>query len=185
MKKIVLIFAMTSSFFACTNKQAESKVDESISTVARIDDNYSTLIKKHILDDYTNNDYTKFDEIVSDSAKVYFNTTVPISKTQWRELAQLHHVYFDSINWDKNDLYVKTDSIIKDEKHENNIVKAGSIYTSVWFTWNGFGKTTHSKVANPGHILFKWENNKITVARFSFDPTVLVSEISAAQSMKK
>ena len=64
-------------------------------------------------------------------------------------------------------------------------MKAGSIYTSVWFTWNRIGKTTHSKVANPGHILFKWENNKIAVARFSFDPTVLVSEISAAQSTKK
>jgi hypothetical protein len=33
--------------------------------------------------------------------------------------------------------------------------KAGGIYTAVWFTWNGSGKTTHSKVTNPGHILFK------------------------------
>jgi hypothetical protein len=175
---------MISTFFACNNKQNESKVDESISTVARIDDNYSQLVKKHILEDYTKNDYAKFDEIVSDSAKIYFNSTTPMSKSQWKDLAKLHHVYFDSINWDKNDLYIKTDSIIKDEKHENNIVKAGNIYTSVWWTWNGIGKTTHLKIANPGHTIFKWENNKITKVRFYFDPTALTEEIAASQKGK-
>ena len=64
---------------------------------------------------------------------------------------------------------------------ENNIVKAGNIYTLVWFTWNGIGKKTQTKVANPGHIIFKWENDKISVARFSFDPTALKEEIAASQ----
>ena len=181
MKKLLCIALMISTLFACNNKQNESKVDETISTVARIDDNYSQMVKKHILEDYTRNDYAKFDEIVSDSAKIYFNSTTPMSKSQWKELAQSHHVYFDSINWEKNDLYVKTDSIIKDEKHENNLVKAGNIYTLVWFTWNGIGKTTKIKVANPGQIIFKWENDKIAVARFSFDPTALKEEIAASQ----
>jgi hypothetical protein len=181
MKKLLCIALMISTLFACNNKQNESTVDESISTVVRIDDNYSQMVKKHILEDYTRNDYAKFDEIVSDSAKVYFNSTTPMSKSQWKELAQSHHVYFDSINWDKNDLYVKTASIIKDEKHENKIIKAGNIYTFVWFTWNGIGKTTKIKVANPGHIKFKWENDKITRAMFSFDPTVLKEEIAASQ----
>jgi hypothetical protein len=184
MKKLLCIALMISTFFACNNKQNESTVDESVSTVARIDDNYSQMVKKNILEDYTRNDYAKFDEIVSDSAKIYFNSTTPMSKSQWKELAQLHHVYFDSINWEKNDLYVKTDSIIKDEKHENNIVKAGNIYTLVWFTWNGIGKTTKIKVANPGHIIFKWENNKIAMARFSFDLTALKEEIAASQKNK-
>lgn len=185
MKKLLCIAVMISAFFACNNKQNDSKIDESISTVSRIDDHYSQMIKKYILEDYTKNDYSKFDEIVSDSAKIYFNTKTPISKSQWKELAQLHHVYFDSIGWNKNDFYVKTDSLIKDEKHENNIVKAGSIYTLVWFTWDGTGKTTHSKIANPGHIIFKWENDKIVVARFSFDPTALLNEIAATQKLKK
>jgi len=184
MKKLLCIALMISSFFACNNKQNESKVDESISTVSRIDDRYSQMIKKYILEDYTKNDYSKFNEIVSDSAKIYFNTTTPINKSQWRELAQLHHVYFDSINWNKDDLYVKTDSLIKDEKHENKVVNAGSIYTMVWYTWNCIGKTTHTNFANPGHIIFKWENNKIVVARFSFDPTPLVNEIAASQKNK-
>ena len=181
MKKLLCIALMISTFFACTNQQAETTADKSISTVSRIDDNYSYLAKKHIADDYTKNDYTKFDEIVSDSVKAYFNSTVPLSKSQWKELAQLHHVYFDSINWDKNFFYVKTDSVIKDEKHENKIVKAGNIYTVVWFTWNGIGKKTKTKVANPGHIIFKWENDKIAVARFSFNPTALKEEIAASQ----
>ena len=181
MKKILLPIFATVLLFACTNQQAETTVDKSISTVSRIDDNYSYLAKKHIADDYTKNDYTKFDEIVSDSVKAYFNSTVPLSKSQWKELAQLHHVYFDSINWDKNFFYVKTDSVIKDEKHENKIVKAGNIYTLVWFTWNGIGKKTQTKVANPGHIIFKWGNDKISVARFSFDPTALKGEIAASQ----
>ena len=72
MKKLLCIALMISSFFACTNQKNESKVDESISTVARIDDNYSQKVKKHILEDYTHNDYAKFDEIVSDSAKSLF-----------------------------------------------------------------------------------------------------------------
>ena len=181
MKKLVLCFLVSASMIACNNKQNESTVDESISTVARIDDNYSQMVKKHILEDYTRNDYAKFDEIVSDSAKVYFNSTTPISKSQWKESAQLHHVYFDSINWEKNDLYIKTNTIIKDEKHENKIVKAGNIYTLVWFTWNGIGKTTKIKVANPGHIVFEWKNDKIVRASFSFDPTALKEEIAASQ----
>jgi hypothetical protein len=184
MKKLLCIALMISTFFACNNKQNEAKVDESISTVARIDDKYSQKVKKHILEDYTKNDYAKFDEIVSDSAKVYFNSTTAMSKSQWKELAQLHHVYFDSINWEKNDLFVKTDSIIKDEKHENKIVKAGDIYTLVWFTWNGIGKKTGIKVANPGHIILKWENDKITLARFSFDPSALKDEIAASTPKK-
>jgi hypothetical protein len=81
-------------------------------------------------------------------------------------------------------LFVKTDSIIKDEKHENKIVKAGDIYTLVWFTWNGIGKTTGVKVANPGHIILKWENDKITMARFSFDPSALKDEIAASTPKK-
>ena len=46
MKKLLCIALMISTFFACTNQQNESKVDESISTVARIDDNYSQKVKK-------------------------------------------------------------------------------------------------------------------------------------------
>ncbi len=185
MKKILLPIFATVLLFACTNQQAETTVDKSISTVSRIDDNYSYLAKKHIADDYTKNDYTKFDEIVSDSVKAYFNSTVPLSKSQWKELAQLHHVYFDSINWDKNFFYVKTDSVIKDEKHENNIIKAGSIFTSMWYNWNAIGKTTRSKVTNPGYVIFQWKNNKIITARFSFDPAILINEMTAAEKMKK
>ena len=181
MKKLLCIALMISTFFACNNKQNESTVDESVSTVARIDDNYSQMVKKHILEDYTRNDFAKFDEIVSDSAKVYFNSNTPMSKSQWKELAQSHHVYFDSINWEKNDFYVKTDSLIKDQKHENITLKAGNIYTSVWYTWNGFGKKTKTKSAVPGHAIFKWENDKIAIARFYFDPTVLKEEIAASQ----
>ncbi len=185
MKKILLPIFSTVLLFACTNQQAETTVDKSISTVSRIDDNYSYLVKKHIVDDYTKNDYTKFDEIVSDSAKVYFNSTVALSKSQWKELAQSHHVYFDSINWDKNFLYTKTDSVIRDEKHENNIIKAGSIFTSVWYIWNAIGKTTQSKYASPGYVLFQWKNNKIIAARFSFDPVIVINEMTAAEKMKK
>ena len=60
MKKLLCIALMISTFFACTNQQNESKVDESISTVARIDDNYSQKVKKHILEDYTHNDLLNF-----------------------------------------------------------------------------------------------------------------------------
>ena len=56
MKKLLCIALMISTLFACNNKQNESKVDETISTVARIDDNYSQMVKKHILEDYTRND---------------------------------------------------------------------------------------------------------------------------------
>jgi len=37
------------------------------------------------------------------------------------------------------------------------------------------------KLLIPGHIIFKWENDKIAIARFSFDPTALKEEIAASQ----
>lgn len=185
MKKLLLIIATASSFVACNNNQIEAKTDESITTVSRIDDQYSKIIKADIMEAYAKNDFTRFDELVSDTAKVYFNSTTPISKKEWKELAQSHHVYFDSIQWDKNFMYVKTDSLIKDEKHENNTLKAGNIYTLVWYTWEGVGRSTHTKIANSGSIVFRWSNNKITSARFTFDPTPLVNEIAAANSSKK
>jgi hypothetical protein len=185
MKKLFLLFATASSIVACNNNQSTTTMDESITTVSRIDDHYSNTIKQDILEAYAKNDFTKFDELVSDSAKVYFNTTTPINKQEWKELAQSHHVYFDSIRWDKNSLYVKTDSLIKDEKHENTTLKAGNIYTLVWYTWEATGKTTHARIINPGSITFQWVNNKITAARFSFDPTPLVNEIAATNNTKK
>lgn len=185
MKKLLLIIATASLFIACNNNQTNAKGDESITTVSRIDDSYTKAIKEDIMEAYAKNDFTKFDELVSDTAKVYFNSTTPINKKEWRELAQSHHVYFDSINWDKNFMFVKTDSLIKDEKHENNTLKTGNIYTLVWYTWKGVGKSTHTKIANSGSIVFRWANNKITSARFTFDPTPLVNEIAAANSAKK
>ena len=80
---------------------------------------------------------------------------------------------------------MKTDSLIKDETHENNTLKAGNIYTSVWYTWNGIGKTTHTKITNAGNIIFRWENNKIIAARFVFDPTPLINEMTATNNAKK
>ena len=183
MKKLFL-FAIIATFLACNSNKTASEVDETISTVARIDDHYSNAIKE-INEDYTKNDFSKFDDMVSDSARVYFNSTVPITKKEWKELAQSHHLYFDSIAWNKDSYYVKTDSLIKDEKHENNTLKAGNIYTSVWYTWNGIGKTTHTKIANAGNIIFQWQNNKIIAARFVFDPTPLVNEITATNNAKK
>jgi hypothetical protein len=183
MKKFLLLLAISAIFFACSNK-TKPQFDETVTTVSRIDDNYSSVIKS-INDDYAKNDFSKFDEMVSDSAKVYFNSTVPMTKKEWKELAQSHHLYFDSIAWDKNFYFVKTDSLIKDEKHETNTLKAGNIYTSVWYTWNGIGKTTHSKIVNSGNIIFRWEGNKIVAARFVFDPTPLVNEITAANKSKK
>jgi len=185
MKKQLCIALIITSFFACNNSQKEAKMDESITTVSRIDDNYSNSIKQDILEAYAKNDFTKFDELVSDSAKVYFNSTTPINKKEWLELAKSHHIYFDSILWNKNSLYVKTDSLIKDEKHENTTLKAGNIYTLVWYTWEATGKTSNTKIINPGSIIFQWVNNKIVRARFTFDPTPLMNEIAVTTNSAK
>ena len=184
MKNGLLIAALASAFLACNTPKTASPTDETISTVSRIDDYYSNTIKE-INEDYTKNDFSRFDDLVSDSAKVYFNSVVPMTKKEWKELAQSHHVYFDSINWNKDAYYVKTDSLIKDEKHGLNTLKAGSIYTLVWYNWSGVGKTTHTKIINAGSIIFKWENKKITAARFTFDPTPLMNEINATNQSKK
>lgn len=184
MKNLFLIAAIATTMVACNNEKTASQVDESISTVARIDDHYSNTIKE-INEDYTKNDFTKFDELVSDSAKVYFNSSKSMTKQEWKELAQSHHLYFDSIRWEKNNYYVKTDSLIKDEKHETNTLKAGNIYTIVWYTWKGTGKTTHTNVENEGTITFQWANNKIIAARFTFDPTPLMNEVAATNKAMK
>lgn len=184
MKNVFFIFAMSSVLVACNNSKTEFQVDETITTVSRIDDHYSNAIKE-LNEDYTKNEFTKFDEMVSDSAKVYFNSSKPMTKQEWKELAQSHHLYFDSIRWEKNNYYVKTDSLIKDEKHETNTLKAGNIYTIVWYTWKGTGKTTHTNIENEGTITFRWENNKISAARFTFDPTPLMNEVAATNNAKK
>lgn len=183
MKNLFLYMAISTTLFACNNSKTESQADETITTVSRIDDQYSKAIKD-LNEDYTKNDFSKFEEMVSDSVKVYFNSTVPMTKNEWKELAQSHHLYFDSIEWNKNFYFVKTDSLIKEEKHETNTLKAGNIYTSVWYTWNGIGKTTHTKITNSGNIIFRWENNKIISARFVFDPTPLINEITATNNAK-
>ena len=182
MKKLFLCMAISTTLFACNSSKTEP--DETITTVSRIDDQYSKTIKD-LNEDYTKNDFSKFEEIVSDSVKVYFNSTVPITKNEWKELAQSHHLYFDSIEWNKNFYIVKTDSLIKEEKHETNTIEAGNIYTSVWYTWNAIGKTTHTKITNSGNIAFRWKNNKIIMARFVFDPTQLINEITATNNAKK
>lgn len=184
MKKLFVIVAVTSTFFACNYSKTETPVDETITTVSRIEDKYTTAIKE-INEDYAHNNFSRFDDLVSDSAKVYFNSTVPMTKKEWKELAQSHHLYFDSIGWNKDFYFVKTDSLIKDEKHGNNTLQAGNIYTSVWYTWNGVGKTTHTKIVNSGNIIFQWKDNKIIAARFVFDPTPLINEITATNNAKK
>lgn len=184
MKGLFVIAAIASTLFACNNSKTGSPVDESITTVSRIDDHYTRAIKE-INEDYANNDFSKFDDMVSDSAKVYFNSVVPMTKKEWKELAQSHHLYFDSIAWNKDFYFVKTDSLIKDEQHGTNTLKAGNIYTSVWYTWNGTGKTTHTKIVNSGNIIFQWKDNKIIAARFVFDPTPLMNEINATNNSNK
>ena len=87
MKKLLLLIATASLFIACNNNQTNAKGDESITTVSRIDDSYTKAIKEDIMEAYAKNDFTKFDELVSDTAKVYFNSTTPINKKEWRELA--------------------------------------------------------------------------------------------------
>lgn len=53
MKNVFFIIAMSSVLVACNNSKTESQVDETITTVSRIDDHYSNAIKE------LNEDYTK------------------------------------------------------------------------------------------------------------------------------
>jgi hypothetical protein len=55
----------------------------------------------------------------------------------------------------------------------------GEIWSNVWSTWTGTGKTSGKEYSNRTHFDYKWENGKIVVVQGYFDESIEKMEIAA------
>ena len=68
---------------------------------------------------------------------------------------------------------------IKDLYVHTNYFANGEIWSNVWSTWTGTGKTTGKEYSLPIHFDYKWENGKIVVVQGYFDESIEKMEIAA------
>ena len=68
---------------------------------------------------------------------------------------------------------------LKDLYVHTNYFANGEIWSNVWSTWTGTGKTTGKEYSSRIHFDYKWENGKIVVVQGYFDESSEKMEIAA------
>ena len=68
---------------------------------------------------------------------------------------------------------------IKDLYVHTNYFANGEIWSNVWSTWTGTGKTTGKEYSLPTHFDYKWENGKIVEMNCYLDTTALNMELAS------
>lgn len=116
-------------------------------------------------EDYATNNFSLWNETLSDNAVVKINNTVMDGKTV-KGIWKSHHTIFNNIQI--NDSYAHT-----------NYFKGGNTWTNLWFTWEGTGNKTGIRTSNRSHFDYKWENGKIVEMNCYFDTSALNMELAA------
>ena len=163
MKKILSILFLSVITYSCNNQQQGTAIVKS--------DDELTLNVQKLLKMYVGNDFTLWEELLSDDCEVLFNN-IPLDKKSVITGVSQDHTLFKSIE------------ITEDYAH-TNYFNNGQIWTNHWFTLNYVGNFTGETTSVRGHTDLKWENGKVVRFQVYYDPTFQINEATAMAEMSK
>ena len=163
MKKIFSILFVSVMIYSCSNQQQSSAVVKS--------DDELTLNVKKLLKAYVENDFTLWEELMSDDCEVLFNN-ITLDKNSVIAGVKQDHTLFKSI--EVTDDYAHT-------VYFNN----GEIWTNDWFTNTFEGNFTGETTKARAHTDLKWENGKVVRFQVYYDPTFQIKEATAMSQAKE
>ena len=164
MKKILSIFLLSVMIFSCSNQKPQG------SAVVKDSDELS-LNAKSLLKAYKDNDFSLWEELISEDCEFLINNNALDKKTTL-ELLKQDHALFGSL------------SISEDYSH-TNYFNNGNIWTNHWFIVNATGKFTGETSTVRVHTDLKWENGKVAIFQVYRDPSVTMKEATAMSEMSK
>ena len=134
-------------------------------SILKTDDELSSNIKM-LTEKYENNDFEVSQYYANDVITRLNNTELNGFENLTAGFKAHHEMLYNNIKI--KDLYVHT-----------NYFANGEIWSNVWATWTGTGKTTGKEYSLPTHFDYKWENGKIVVVQGYFDESLEKMEIAA------
>tara|TARA_A100001011_G_C13825306_1_gene640638 strand:+ start:38 stop:508 length:471 start_codon:yes stop_codon:yes gene_type:complete len=154
MKKIIFLISL---FSFTLNAQ------KSIGTIKTGDEITKKAIEANQA--YLNQDFSVWDEIISDDAIIYVNNS-KMDKNSYVEGFKSHHAIFNNISY------------LNSYSH-TNYFKSGDIWSNTYLTWIGTGNASGLRYSNRGVFNQKWQEGKVIEIRAYFDSATLEAELSA------
>ena len=163
MKKILSILFLLVIIYSCSNQKQSTAIVKS--------DDELTLNVQKLLKVYVENDFSLWEELLSDDCEVLFNN-IPLDKKSVIAGISQDHTLFKSIE-------------VTDDYAHTNYFNNGQIWTNHWFTLAFEGNFTGEKTSARAHTDLKWENGKVVRFQVYYDPTFQVNEAAAMSEMSK
>lgn len=163
MKKIISSLVILTLIFSCANQQTGTAIVKN--------DDELTLNTKKLLESYINNDFSLWEELISDDCEILFNNIILDKKSVIEGIKQ-DHTLFKSLT-------------ISDNYAHTNYFKNGATWTNHWFTNTAVGNFTGEKTSARAHTDLKWENGKVVRFQVYYDPTFQIKEANAMSEMSK
>ena len=155
MKKVLFLL----TFFISVNLVAQE-------TVASVQDTDElTLNIKKLNQNYTENDFSLWNELLADNAEVFINSS-KMDKQAFISAYKGHHSIFNNI---------QTPDITAETKYYKN----GEIWTNVWVDWMGTGNKTGIRYSTGGNFNYMWKDGKIVLLVCFADTAALNMELAA------
>ena len=161
MKKTLYILLLSVMTFSCSNQQQSRAVVKS--------DDELTLNVQKLLKVYVENDFTLWEELLSDDCEVLFNNITLDKKSVIAGISQ-DHTLFKSIE-------------VTDDYAHTNYFNNGQIWTNHWFSLTFVGNFTKDTTSTRAHTDLKWENGKVVRFQVYYDPTFQIKEVAAMSEM--
>ena len=161
MKKTLYIHLLSVMTFSCSNQQQSRAVVKS--------DDELTLNVQKLLKVYVENDFTLWEELLSDDCEVLFNNITLDKKSVIAGISQ-DHTLFKSIE-------------VTDDYAHTNYFNNGQIWTNHWFSLTFVGNFTKDTTSTRAHTDLKWENGKVVRFQVYYDPTFQIKEVTAMSEM--
>ena len=164
MKKILSIFLLSVMTFSCSNQKPQG-------TAVVKDNDELSLNSKSLLKAYLENDFSLWEELLSDDCEVLYNNDTLDKKTMIEGFKQQHSLF-------------SSFSLSEDYSH-TNYFNNGDIWTNHWFTVKAIGNFTGETDYGRAHTDLKWENGKVVVFQLYSDPSLIMKEATAMSEMSK
>ena len=163
MKKTLYILFLSVITLSCSNEQQSTAVVKS--------DDELTLNVQKLLKAYVENDFTLWEELISDDCEVLFNNILLDKKSVIAGVSQ-DHTLFKSIE-------------VTDDYAHTNYFKNGQIWTNHWFSLTFVGNFTGETTSSRAHTDLKWESGKVVRFQVYYDPSFQIKEATAMSAMSK
>ena len=165
MKKILSILFLSVMTFSCSNQKPQG-------TAVVMNSDELSLNAKSLLKAYIDNDFSLWEELISEDCEFLINNNALDDKKATIEALKQERALFNSL------------SVLDDYSH-TNYFNNGDIWTNHWFIVNATGKFTGETNTVRVHTDLKWENGKVVVFQVYRDPSVTIKEATAMAEMSE